>query len=85
MGYSLCIIPYNVLSYCDFYGSFMSFAVTLIAMSKLQEPIRSVGYTIAALFLAFGVEWDKHSLWVFAIPVGVGLILLLVSWVSISE
>ena len=73
---------YNVLSYCDFYGSIMSFWVTLIAMAKLREPLRSLAYMIAALCLALGVEYDRHGLWVFVVPVMIGITVMAISWVS---
>ena len=39
-------------------------------------------YVIYGLFLMVAVQVDRTAVWVFAIPVSVGLLLLVSSWVS---
>ncbi|ELU03317.1 hypothetical protein CAPTEDRAFT_228167 [Capitella teleta] len=75
-----CIMPYNVLGHCDFFGAIMSFWVTLVAMARMPERLRAVAFMLAALGLAMGVTWDRHSLWTFLVPCGVALGGMLLSW-----
>ena len=77
-----CMIPYHTLAICDFFGAIMSFWVTLIAMSRLTEPMRSFLYMLAALGLALGVTWDRHNLWTFLVPSAVAFVIMAVTWVS---
>ena len=77
------MMDYDVLSFCDFYGSIMSFWVTLLAMSRLNDTIRSFFHMLGALCLALGVEYNKHGLWVFVTPALGGLVIMSVSWVSL--
>lgn len=76
-------MPYNVLGHCDFFGAIMSFWVTLVAMARMPERLRAVAFMLAALGLAMGVTWDRHSLWTFLVPCGVALGGMLLSWVSL--
>ena len=81
--YSYCMMDYNVLSFCDFLGSIMSFWVTIIAMAKLTERVKGFLHVLGALGLAFGVEYARHGLWVFVVPTSVGVLIMLISWVCI--
>lgn len=76
------MMDYDVLSFCDFYGSILSFWVTLLAMSRLNDTIRSIFHMLGALCVALGVEHNKHGLWVFVIPAITGVIIMSISWVS---
>lgn len=76
------MMDYNVLSYCDFYGSILSFWVTLLAMARLPSKMRSFLHMVGALGLALGVEYDRHGLWVFVAPAACGLVVMAISWVS---
>ena len=60
----------------------MSFWVTLVAMSRLTEPVRSFLYMLAALGLSLGVTWDRHSLWTFLVPAAVAFIIMAITWVG---
>ena len=80
--YILCIMPYNVLSFCDFFCSVLSIWVTLIAMATLKPPLAQLAHTFGMVTLAMGVEWDRHNFLVNAMPAIVGLIIVAVSWVS---
>ncbi|XP_021343555.1 transmembrane protein 8A-like isoform X2 [Mizuhopecten yessoensis] len=76
-----CMMKYDVLSYCDFLGSIMSFWVTILAMARLSSPVRSFFHMLGALCLALGVEYDRHGLWVFVVPAAFGIIIMSISWV----
>ncbi|CAG2218559.1 Transmembrane protein 8B,Post-GPI attachment to proteins factor 6 [Mytilus edulis] len=79
--YTWCMMDYGVLSFCDFYGSIMSFWVTLLAMSQLNDTVRSIFHMLGALCLAMGVEYNKHGLWVFVAPALTGVVIMSISWV----
>ncbi|XP_069128098.1 post-GPI attachment to proteins factor 6-like isoform X2 [Argopecten irradians] len=76
-----CMMKYDVLSYCDFLGSIMSFWVTILAMARLSSSVRSFFHMLGALCLALGVEYDRHGLWVFVVPAAAGIIIMSISWV----
>ncbi|KAK3089851.1 hypothetical protein FSP39_007066 [Pinctada imbricata] len=79
--YSYCMMDYNVLSFCDFLGSIMSFWVTIIAMSKVTDRLKGFLHVLGALGLAFGVEYARHGLWVFVVPTTLGILIMLISWI----
>ncbi|XP_022087178.1 transmembrane protein 8A-like isoform X2 [Acanthaster planci] len=77
---SLCIMSYNTLQFCDFFSAFMSFFLTLIAMARLPVPLRHSLEILGAFGLALGTTYNRFSLWAAAVPVGVGMGVLLISW-----
>ena len=80
--YKECIMPYGVLSYCDFFCSIMSFWVTLIAVAKMPSTLRSVATMVGVFGLAMGVEWQTHGLWPYVVPIGTGISIMIISWVQ---
>ncbi|KAJ8305317.1 hypothetical protein KUTeg_015862 [Tegillarca granosa] len=76
-----CMMKYDVLSYCDFLGSIMSFWVTILAMARIKDGLRSFLHMLGALCLALGVEYDRHGLWVFVVPAVTGVIIMFISWI----
>ncbi|XP_066277037.1 post-GPI attachment to proteins factor 6-like [Branchiostoma lanceolatum] len=76
-----CLTKYSLLSFCDFFASVLSFVVTLVAMAKLPEPWRGLAHMAGALGVSAGVQYDAHGLWVFAVPVGVLALVVLISWI----
>jgi len=76
------MVKYNVLAHCDFFGAIMAFWVTLVAMARLLEKLRSFLFMVAALMLAMGVTWNRHSLWTFMVPVALGFSIMAFSWVG---
>lgn len=80
--YSYCLIRINVLQFCDFYLAILSVWITLIAMAKLPNSFQSFIHMAGAVGVALGVEYDRTGLWVFVLPTGIGLVILLTSWVS---
>ena len=80
--YIYCMMPYRVLSHCDFFGAILSVWVTIVTMAKLLSTARSFLYTLGALIIAIGVTWDKHSLPAFLVPASIALVIMGTSWVS---
>ncbi len=77
------MMPYSVLSYTDFYGSILSFWVTLVSMARLpSEKAKSFLFMLAALAIALGVQWNKHNLWVQLVPILASVGIMGCSWVT---
>lgn len=79
--FSFCMMTFEVLQFCDFYSAILSFWVTLIAMANLPPKFVSVAHMVGALGIALGVEYERTGLWVFVVPVGTGVIIMMISWV----
>ena len=78
------MMPYNVLSHCDFFGAILSVWLTLLAMARLQEKARTFLMVLGCLGLAVGVTWDRYSLWTFMVPSAVALGIMTITWVCFS-
>ncbi|XP_063221877.1 post-GPI attachment to proteins factor 6 [Bacillus rossius redtenbacheri] len=79
--YSFCLFRLSTLQFCDFYSAILALWVTLVAMADLSPLWRSLAHMAGAIAIALGTEYDRTSLWVFVVPFGVGLIILLKQWV----
>ncbi|XP_038049593.1 transmembrane protein 8B-like [Patiria miniata] len=77
---SLCIMSFNTLQFCDFFAAFMAIFLTLITMAKLPAPLKQSLEILGAFGMALGTTYNRFSLWAAAVPVGVGLTVLLISW-----
>ncbi|CAH0690308.1 unnamed protein product [Spodoptera exigua] len=75
-----CIIRGNILQFGDFYCGLMSFWVTLLAMSIINERIRSSLQLIGAIVIALLTTWNMHSFVSFLLPVAVGISIVFSSW-----
>ena len=51
-------------------------------MAHLPSRIRTFAHVIGALGVAIGVEYDRHGIWVFAVPAGLAAAIMFGSWVS---
>lgn len=78
----VCVMNYDTLQFCDFYASFMSILLTLIAMAKLNPKLTSTSHMIGAFFVAFAAKYDRFSLWAVLVPLSSGLVVVLLSWGS---
>ncbi|XP_065306941.1 post-GPI attachment to proteins factor 6 isoform X1 [Dermacentor albipictus] len=79
--FGFCLLRYEVLQFCDFFSAVLSFWVTLVAMAHVPPTLASIAHVLGALGVALGVQCQRTSLLVFAVPAGVGAFLLSVSWV----
>ena len=83
--YLYCMMPYRVLSHCDFFGSIFSVYITMIAMARLAETRRTFVLVLGALGVVIGVVWNKHSLAAFMVPAVLAFTIMMASWVSKIE
>lgn len=77
---ALCIMEFNVLQFCDFYVSILSFWMTIIAMADLPFQIKSMFHCAGCIGIALGVEYEKTGIAVFAVPAVTAIVILAVSW-----
>ena len=80
--YYWCVLPFNVLSHCDFFASILSFVVTMVAMAGLSRGVTSFVHTVNVLFLVLAVEWQQHSMMTFFVPTVFCLVVVVASRVS---
>ncbi|CAG5117435.1 unnamed protein product [Candidula unifasciata] len=78
--YQLCILPYNALSFADFFASLLSFWVTLMVMARISQGLRSFLHMLSALFISLGEVYNRHGLMEQLMPIAAGVFILLVSW-----
>ncbi|GBP17908.1 Transmembrane protein 8B [Eumeta japonica] len=76
-----CIIRGSILQFGDFYCGIMSFWLTLLAMSIIQDKWRSFFQLVGAIVIALLTTWNMQSLAAFMLPVTVGVTIALLSWI----
>ncbi|XP_077549875.1 transmembrane protein 8B-like [Haemaphysalis longicornis] len=77
----VCILRPSVLQYCDFLTAVVSLWVTLLCLAEVPTPLRTLVSTFGTLLIAIAVENDRTGFLVIALPTGLGLTLVFVSWV----
>ena len=77
-------MPFDVLSFCDFWGAILSFWVTIITMAKLVSRLQTFLFMLGTLGIGMGVTWDKFNVWTFLVPIIVALAIMIGSWVSVN-
>lgn len=77
---AFCIMRGNILQFGDFYCGLMSFWVTLLAMSIINDKFRSSLQLIGAIIIALLTTWNMHSFVSFLLPVAVGISVVFSSW-----
>lgn len=80
--YRLCIMPYHVLQYTDFFCSIMSFWVTLMAMAELPFKVKALAHMLAVYAFSMGLTWKQFGILPYAIPISTGALIVVLAWVS---
>lgn len=75
-----CIAKYEVLQFSDFFTSILAFWVTLVAMAQLPVNLISVFHMFGVLIIAFGVESDRTGLTSILVPLGIGILIPILSY-----
>ena len=78
---SYCLLNVNVLQFGDFYSAILAFWVTLVTLANMPDLCRAFFHLLGGILIAFTVETDRTSLWAFALPAGIGVAVLIISWV----
>lgn len=81
-GYKHCALSISILGTCDFLGSATSIWITLVAMARPPLQFKPAIQIAGPLGLLIGVLYKKTSAFLFLVPAGLGLLLILISWVS---
>ena len=81
--YHWCLMPFSVLSYCDFLCSVVSFWVTLIAIADVGPTLYSWLHMVGLLLMAMGMKWNQQSYITKSVPLAVGCAVVLFGWVSV--
>lgn len=81
-SHGYCIYDYNTLQLSDFYASFLSVWFTLVTMIKMRSLWHRTLNVVAVLSLSIGIHLARFGLLIIAIPNGIGLMFVLLSFVS---
>ena len=71
----------EVLQFCDFFCAILSFWVTIISMAKLPEKVVSFLHMFGVLLVAILVQYNRNGIQVFAVPIPLGVLILIVTFV----
>ncbi|XP_059082591.1 uncharacterized protein LOC131880099 [Tigriopus californicus] len=71
----------EVLQFCDFYCATLSFWITIISLSKLPYKLVNFLNIFGVLLVAVLVQYNRTGVSVFAIPIPLGILVLLISLV----
>ena len=82
-SHGYCIYDYDTLQLSDFYASILSVWFTLVTMIKLHSLWHRTLNILALLCLFIGVQLSRFGVLVTAVPGGIGLLFVLLSFVSI--
>ncbi|XP_057664306.1 post-GPI attachment to proteins factor 6 [Diorhabda carinulata] len=77
---NFCLVRLSALQFGDFFCAILAIWVTLLAIADLPQLFTSMCHMVGAIILAFCTTINKTSLWVFALPVFTGLIIIAISW-----
>ena len=74
-------MPYDALSFADFFASLLSFWVTLLAMARIPTRVRSFFHMLGALLISLGEVYKRHGLLEQLLPIAGGVAIVGVTWV----
>nr|CAI5849457.1 unnamed protein product [Callosobruchus analis] len=77
---SFCLTKANALQFGDFFCALLAIWVTLLAMADLPQMWTSIAQMAGAISLAFCTSIDRMALWLFVVPVAIGIIIVSASW-----
>lgn len=86
---SVCVLPYNVHQFGDFFLSFLSIWTTILMVAEVNLRVLRLRchrelhfflHVVGMMLIAFGTELDRFSLFMFVVPLICGLFIVAVSW-----
>jgi len=69
----------EVLQFCDFFCAILSFWVTIISLAKLPDKLVSFLHMFGVLLVAILVQYNRNGIQVFAVPIPLGLLIVIVT------
>ncbi|XP_075421328.1 post-GPI attachment to proteins factor 6 [Ascaphus truei] len=76
----MCIMDYDTLQYCDFFGSVVSIWVTILCMSTMKKNAKYVLYILGTLLIAMSMQLNRSGIWNMMGPTLFALIILAGIW-----
>ncbi|XP_028561801.2 post-GPI attachment to proteins factor 6 [Podarcis muralis] len=77
----MCIMDYDTLQFCDFFGSVVSIWVTVLCMARLEKTLKYVLCVLGTLFIAMSLQLDRRGVWNMMGPCLVALLIMIAAWV----
>ncbi|XP_069840388.1 post-GPI attachment to proteins factor 6 [Dendropsophus ebraccatus] len=78
----MCIMDYDTLQFCDFFGSVVAIWVTILCMARLKKIIKYVLFMLGTLLIAMSMQLDRRGIWNMLGPCLFALILLVIAWTT---
>ncbi|XP_075686803.1 post-GPI attachment to proteins factor 6 isoform X2 [Rhinoderma darwinii] len=78
----MCIMDYDTLQFCDFFGSVVAIWVTILCMARLKNIIKYVLFMLGTLVIAMSMQLDRRGIWNMLGPCLFALIILVIAWTT---
>ncbi|XP_077130394.1 post-GPI attachment to proteins factor 6 [Ranitomeya variabilis] len=78
----MCIMDYDTLQFCDFFGSVVAIWVTILCMARLKKIYKYVLFMLGTLVIAMSMQLDRRGIWNMLGPCLFALILLVIVWTT---
>nr|DBA19232.1 TPA: hypothetical protein GDO54_015098 [Pyxicephalus adspersus] len=76
----MCIMDYDTLQFCDFFGSVVAIWVTILCMSRVKKTVKYVLFMLGSLVIAMSMQLDRRGIWNMLGPCLFALIILIIAW-----
>ncbi|XP_063286768.1 post-GPI attachment to proteins factor 6 [Pelobates fuscus] len=76
----MCIMDYDTLQYCDFFGSVVAIWVTILCMARLKTIPKYVLFLLGTLFIAMSMQLNRSGIWNMMGPCLFAFIVLVIAW-----
>ncbi|XP_068099675.1 post-GPI attachment to proteins factor 6 [Hyperolius riggenbachi] len=76
----MCIMDYDTLQFCDFFGSVVAIWVTILCMARLKKPLKYVLFILGSLVIAMSMQLDRRGIWNMLGPCLFALIIMVIAW-----
>ncbi|XP_066157231.1 post-GPI attachment to proteins factor 6 [Euwallacea fornicatus] len=77
---SFCIFRLVALQFADFFSALLAIWLTLLAIADLPPLQLSLLQMCGAMIISFCVTLNRYSLWIFALPSAIGIVIIGISW-----
>lgn len=78
----MCIMDYDTLQFCDFFGSVVAIWVTILCMARLKKIPKYVLFMLGSLVIAMSMQLDRRGIWNMLGPCLFALIVLVIAWTT---